>query len=277
MNGSFMSSLEKYVKRDRDKIKGWLTWIDAEIMRTLLSSNDKSLILRNALEIGVHRGKSAILFLLSPNIEKLIAVDLFENQLGNVDNSGSEKMKEFLRNIEKFQIDMSRLDIIETDSTTLKVEEIQIRCKLIDIIHIDGGHVKAVVLSDLNLAKRILSNHGVIIVDDFLRPDWPEVGQAVYEWLNSEKSFQIFCIGFNKVFISRKSYIARWQKEVCNNGDLKFFKRKTSSINGVNIPNYYHYVTTEWGFVKRFYEYVRLFHPGLFIRFKQFRSKIPRN
>ncbi|MBM3418918.1 MAG: class I SAM-dependent methyltransferase [Bacteroidetes bacterium] len=264
-----MLSLEQYVKKDKEKIKGWLTWIDAEIIRTLLSSNNETLTPRLALEIGVHRGKSAILFLLSPSIQKLVAVDLFENQLANVDKSGSGRLNEFLENIKKFQIDSSKVEIISTDSTLLTPEEIQAKYQFFNIIHIDGGHTKMVVLHDLNLSGQILSSSGVIIVDDFLRPDWPEVGQAVYEWLSLNTTFKIFCIGSNKVFICKENFRTSWQDQVFGNHDLQYFWRKESFIDGFKVPSYYHHITTEWGVKKKIYEYVRLFHPNVFIFYKK--------
>ena len=119
-----MSKLEDYVKKDRNKVKGWLTWIDAEIISSLLLTDKEDMQIKTALEIGVHRGKSAVLMLLGPNIQRLVAIDLFENQGANTDQSGRGNLQEFQENLSRFNIDSSKVSIIAADSTSLSASEI---------------------------------------------------------------------------------------------------------------------------------------------------------
>jgi len=274
--GKRVSDLAKYVQRDRNKVKGWLTWIDAELIRTILSSQSQVLELRSALEIGVHRGKSAILLLLGPTIEKLVAIDLFGMQEENLDNSGSGNLEEFLNNLERFEINLEKLKIIQINSTQIESRSLRDEVGTLDLVHIDGGHTKAVVLNDLILAANLISEHGVLIVDDFLRPDWPEVGEAVFAWLDANRDFEVFCIGHNKVFMCHLNFTTTWQNEIRNNSNLQYFLRKETQIRGKNVPNYFHFVTTEWTLKKRLYEYVRLFYPRLFINLKVLKKLIMR-
>lgn len=265
-----ISNLKNYVRKDKEKVKGWLTWIDAEIISSLLMVRHIDLSIRNALEIGVHRGKSAILILHGPKVEKLVAVDLFENQAANIDHSGSGNLQEFKENLAKFEISNTKIRIVSKDSTLISVNEIKgADIESFDIIHIDGGHTRRVVLSDLNLAAKLISSHGIIVVDDFQRPDWPEVGSAVMEWVGQREDFAIFCIGFNKVFISNTDYVAKWQQVMSENEKLGYFLRKIYTIGDHKVPVFYHFVTTEWSIKKQVYEYVRLFHPNCFIALKK--------
>ena len=54
----------RYVDKGRKKVKGWLSWVDAELIRLfmdLMCQESESL---SILEIGVDRGKSFIHFAL---------------------------------------------------------------------------------------------------------------------------------------------------------------------------------------------------------------------
>jgi predicted O-methyltransferase YrrM len=270
-----MSDLTRYVNKERNEVKGWLTWIDAEIISTIMQFPLEEFKIRNILEIGVHRGKSAILFLLGTHVCKVVVIDLFENQFANLDRSGSGSLQEFKMNLSKFRIDLSKLSIISADSTRLDEKQIRENLKdSFDIAHIDGGHSKEVVMSDLLISSKLLSPHGVIIVDDFLRPDWPEVGSAVFEWIESQKKFTIFCIGHNKVFITSTQFAFLWREVIEKNQSLGFFLRKRYKISGFDVPIFYHFFTPEWTIKKRIYEYVRMFHPKLFIIFKKILDRI---
>lgn len=264
-----MNSLAQYINKDRERIKGWLSWVDAEIIGTLLRTNKEEISVRTVLEIGIHRGKSAILFLHGPNVEKLIAVDLFENQFANTGKSGFGISREFTNNLATFSISFDKVSVISADSTLLSRRDILKEAGEVDLVHIDGGHTKEVVRSDLNLAKDVLAKHGVLIVDDYMRPDWPEVGQAVCEWLQKNFEFEIFCIGHNKVYITRKEFMGMWLSSINNNSSLLYFIRKTYLFTDVEVPIFFHYFSSEWSRSKKIFEYIRYVHPLLFIRFKR--------
>jgi hypothetical protein len=268
-----MNPIELYIYKSRNNVKGWLTWTDAEILRSILMHEFSHSKVRHVVEIGVHRGKSSILFLLSPYVTKLISVDLFSNQGENIDNSGSAIMEEFLLNLELYSIDLNRVVVMKKNSTSVKIQDINEIVDSVDLFHIDGGHTKDVVLNDLELARGTISDWGVIVVDDFLRPDWPEVGQACYEWLDNNLDFGIFCIGHNKVFISHKAYNQWWRNLIMENSQLRFFIRKYFDRGGFQIPVFYHFITPEWGIKKQIYEYTRLFYPSVFMKVVQMKRK----
>lgn len=73
--------------------------------------------------------------------------------------------------------------------------------KHFDLIHIDGSHTRQYVLYDLDMAKKALKHSGVIMMDDFYSLEYPQITQAVYEWLVKNQDMVLFFTGFFKGFI----------------------------------------------------------------------------
>ncbi|MGV6872755.1 class I SAM-dependent methyltransferase [Pseudochelatococcus sp. B33] len=70
--------------------------------------------------------------------------------------------------------------------------------------HIDGMHRFSAVMSDLRLCEDMLSDFGIISVDDFHTDLYPQIPAAVYRHLFSGPSdLSIFLIGFNKAYLCR--------------------------------------------------------------------------
>ena len=61
--------------------------------------------------------------------------------------------------------------------------------------------------NDLRLAGRLLADNGIICVDDFFNPRYPQLTYAVTEFLLKKRSsFKMFLCGFNKGYICRARY-----------------------------------------------------------------------
>lgn len=54
-------------------------------------------------------------------------------------------------------------------------------------IHIDGEHSRVAVEHDLALASTQLGERGIIVVDDFMAPEYPQITFAVIEYLHTPK------------------------------------------------------------------------------------------
>ena len=57
-----------------------------------------------------------------------------------------------------------------------------------DILHIDGNHDYAEVLSDLNNNKNNMVNRGIIVMDD---TDWQSVNTAMLQFLYENKNYKL--------------------------------------------------------------------------------------
>ena len=55
-------------------------------------------------------------------------------------------------------------------------------------IHVDGDHKAQTVENDLRLASQLLAEKGIICVDDFFNPRYPQLTYAVHEFLSRESS-----------------------------------------------------------------------------------------
>ncbi len=71
-------------------------------------------------------------------------------------------------------------------------------------VHIDGEHSGPAVENDLDLAASLLAPRGVICLDDFFTPAYPQITRATFDWLHRQGgSFALFLLGYNKCYLSR--------------------------------------------------------------------------
>lgn len=155
-------------------------------------------------EIGVHHGRLFILLaLLRQTGEIAVAVDLFEKQYLNVDFSGSGNRTKFWNNIDRWIGSRTDIETLSVDSLTLSPEELLILAddQTVRLFSVDGGHTSRHLLSDVALAARVLTPHGVVIVDDFYNPDWPGVNEGVFRYLQNAPRLAPFCYGDNKLYL----------------------------------------------------------------------------
>ncbi len=70
--------------------------------------------------------------------------------------------------------------------------------------HIDGDHSGFSAANDLRLADRFLAAGGIICVDDFFNPRYPQLSAAVYKFLFDHSfSYRIVLCGMNKCYLVR--------------------------------------------------------------------------
>lgn len=144
---------------------------------------------RNILEIGVFKGKSAIILAheAARRDETLILVDI--------------RIQPEIAAIKQLH---PKIEAIETDSFNLPgVAPVQTAAPF-RFIHIDGSHHYSYVMDDLRNSAKLLSRGGIICLDDFLNPSWPEVTVATFDYLaGREHDLVLFLAGFNKGFLCR--------------------------------------------------------------------------
>lgn len=183
------------------EVDGWFSseaamlfcWID-ELHRVQGVTGD-------IFEIGVHRGRSAVLLshLLAPG-EQLGVCDLFAEQADNVSRSGSGDLKVFETNMRCRGAAYDRLRVFPKASSELSPSEIGERYRF---FHIDGGHNADEALSDLQLAAACTVPGGAILLDDPFRIEWPGVTEAIVRFLDAATAFAAVAVGFNKLLLTR--------------------------------------------------------------------------
>lgn len=207
--------LIKYSKRGVKKVNGWLYSGAIRIIKSLDSIQKNLDITGNIGEIGVHHGKLFILlYLLRNNNEKAIAIDVFENQVLNVDKSGRGDKEIFLANIKKHAKKIHNLHIIEKSSDEITDRDIlELSMGKFRLFSIDGGHTAELTLNDLIISKDIICNGGIVILDDYFNENWPGVSVGTNQFIHNNNELMPFAIGGNKIFFTNDKSYAELYKE----------------------------------------------------------------
>lgn len=197
----------RYIRRDKFYIDGWLR-SEAALTMVALTESQRTLDLTGGVaEIGVHHGKLFILlYLLSRAPEKVVAIDLFEDQHLNIDQSGSGDLAKFCRNLER-HADSSRLVLHQGNSMDLGGADLT---RLADgplrFFSVDGGHTAPLTAHDLETAEASIAGGGIIVVDDVFNEHWPGVGDGVHQFFERRRNLVPFAIGANKTYFCRPSH-----------------------------------------------------------------------
>lgn len=167
-------------------------------------------------EIGVHYGESFLpLAQCRRPGEIALAVDCFEMQEANISRSGkgnSDRFKEHTKSLPDVLTvvgdsrDFTAADYLDRLTRKAYPGMTQHRVRL---FHVDGGHDYDTCLHDLTQAWQCLTEDGILIVDDFLNHEWPEVTVAVLDFLRSSArapGAKLLASGFAKAIISQRTF-----------------------------------------------------------------------
>lgn len=208
---------EEYIKGGIQKVEGWLDPDAISIITKLAQAQNEFDIKGHVGEIGVHHGKLFILlYLLTNKGENAIAIDIFEKQHLNVDQSGKGDLEQFLQNLETFAKDKEKLKIISSDSTQVSSDDIKNSVGgELRLFSVDGGHTPEIARSDLRLASKSICEGGVIVLDDCFNGLFPGVSEGANQFFiyDNDRGIVPFAIGThdaNKVFFTTSSYADKY-------------------------------------------------------------------
>ena len=144
------------------------------------------------LEIGVYYGKSAALLAMhSRPDEQLVLVDPSEP---------AESALKLLQSIKPNGVRL--LKNLSSDHAVWNLAGTHSRA--FRWIHIDGDHKGETVYNDLLLANELLSPTGIICVDDFMSPRYPQITFTVCTFVELFcRELRMFLCGFNKAYLVR--------------------------------------------------------------------------
>lgn len=174
------------------QLDGWLRIEAAATWSCLFAFQAERRILGDLLEIGVFKGKSATLIALHAGPqEKVVLVDPMLRReatdvIQGIDISGEVVfIRDFSENLAGHPQVMSRAGRFRW-------------------IHVDGDHSLRAVTNDLEISEQLLSEDGVICLDDFMSPCYPQVTIAVVRFLERREGvLTLFLCGFGKGYICR--------------------------------------------------------------------------
>ena len=155
------------------------------MIKTFQTRNDFIKTLSEGLvmcEIGVFKGEFSEI-LLNTNPKELHLIDPFEGPMYSGDKDGQNIVwtnlsEDFERLTNKYKED-SRVVLHKGYSQNVLETFVD---SYFDLIYIDGDHTYQAVKSDLNTAKRKVTEGGLICGHDFTNISFPQVVQAVYEF-----------------------------------------------------------------------------------------------
>lgn len=230
-------NLNKYVLENFSKIDGW---VNLEIFNFLDFLSNFVSRGEGMVEIGVHHGKFFFgLRSLLPGPEISIAVDVFEDQqIYNIDASGSGDLKIFSKNVKNYDPFFGEnVKVIVGDSTLgATIEAIKLLApKSVRYISIDGGHTRQHVINDLYIAESLISEDGIIIVDDFLHPHWLGVTDGTIEFIGRGTSIVPFAFGYNKLYMCKISSHHKFYEAIRNSQ----FNHEEESLHGCKLWTIY--------------------------------------
>lgn len=260
-------ALQKYVASGRKQIPGWLSRVDAEIIKTVFEFQDRTALKGAVAEIGVHFGKCFVELCLGLNDgEKAYAIDIFEDQHLNKDASGGGGREGLLRNVASFGIDADKVILDGRSSEDVKASDIRSAVGDVRFFSVDGGHWLELVENDLKLAEDTLAQYGVIALDDFHRPEWPDVSAGYFGWYGKRtQPFVPIAIGFNKLYIAHQDWAVRYREALETNEFLSAFASKRSVFQGQDLLVYQRYLVQELPVRNVAQVLMSTFTPGAFV------------
>ena len=202
-----------------ETVPGFLTAGGAWMLDRLARDQAAAGVAGDVVEIGVFYGRSSLVLgrALAAG-ERLVAVDSFQVGAGDVPGwsfpTAAAPEESLRRGWERHVGDPGALVVMRTDSRRLGPGDLPAGAR---IVHVDGGHSYAQVRHDAGLAEAILGPAGVVVYDDLLLPEWPDVTVAVVDHLREARErLTPFLVAEHKGFACRPGERARyldWARE----------------------------------------------------------------
>ena len=247
--------LNRYLSNGLSRVHGWLDTRSARIIAVLGEYQTVERISGSVGEIGVHHGKLFILLdLIKAKDEMAFAVDVFEDQQFNVDRSGLGDYSQFSRNLETFSDGMDRVVIFKRNSMQLRADELLSQCGPARLFSVDGGHTAVCTANDIGLSEASTIGDGIVIVDDYFNPSWPDVSVGVAQYIRLDTSaLRPFAISPNKLYLSRAHCHARYRAILRD--QVRRYYLKSSVMYGHEVDIYGYDQSAAWQ--RRLINYVK--------------------
>lgn len=199
-----MTERQAYLKQGQRRVGGWLFPYSATFIDDLGALQREAGIAGAVGEIGVHHGKLFILMALGRKPgERAIAIDVFDDQHLNLDESGNGDRVIFERNIGRWLKDASDVRILQRSSFDVTPADIIDSVGPLRMASIDGGHTEDCVVNDFGLIESVLAPKGVVILDDYFNEYWPDVASGVARYMMEPASrLRPFAITPNKTYFT---------------------------------------------------------------------------
>lgn len=217
----------RYLIGGYSKVEGWLVPTTAHIMGILAEEQTRLGIRGDLVEIGVHHGKSFLVLANSlASGEKIFAIDVFEDQHKNLDQSGHGNRDTFLNNINA-HAPGTPLEIIQESSLDLPAMGWpQSHADSIRFFSIDGSHTREATLNDLKIAEQVTKDGAIVALDDVLSSHWLGVISGLFDYLSSGGKLIPFAVIPDKMLLSKGERFKRTWVEIVRREYNKFISKR---------------------------------------------------
>ena len=150
-------------------------------------------------EIGVYYAKSASLLALHVRDEELLLL---------IDQGFPPEARALLTGL----VPPERLRLVQKRSSQIvSLPEATSLARRFRWFHIDGEHTGEAVVNDLDLACRWVDDSGIVCLDDFFNPMYPQVTAAAFHFL-ARRAYELtlFLCGHNKGYLCRPMAAPRY-------------------------------------------------------------------
>lgn len=196
----------QWMQHSFPNIEGWCSPHLVEFINLIDNVQRCHDALGGVAEIGVHHGKFFLMLeqFVDQNYTSY-AIDVFDDQHLNIDQSGYGSLEIFNQNVEKYRSQNGgKIEVIRADSTSTNLDAV-IKSP-VRIFSVDGGHTPEHTINDLRGAEKVLHPMGVVILDDILNAHWLGVIEGVTHYLAHYPTLVPFAIGHNKLFLAKLSW-----------------------------------------------------------------------
>ena len=213
-------AFDRYRREGFEQVQGWCNPKLLTFLELIDALQHRAGVSGSVGEIGVQDGK---LFIALHNLlhegERSLAIDVFDDYHLNIDRSGDAKLEVFQRNVQSFAENPQLSTAMKIDSMDLgPMETTQILAQFgkFRMFSIDGSHTLDHTINDFLFVERIIANGGIVLVDDYYNPYWPEVHQAIgYIYTQRRSKLAPMFYQCGKLFFTTAAYADSYQRAVC--------------------------------------------------------------
>lgn len=208
------SELKKFVDNHLYRIEGFLHPADAQGLVAIGRAQFEFDVQGSVMEIGVFWGRSfALLCQFLRREEFGVAADLFD--IWAEEGAEGRQLATFRKTMRDLKFPEDQLIVLAGDSADIDPHDVVKRAGRMRLMSIDGGHEEHHVESDIAVGINVLGEGGVIIFDDFLNAQYPDVTVAVMKNLDGSLSdFEPFLITRNKLYVAERGWASRYSSFV---------------------------------------------------------------
>jgi methyltransferase family protein len=142
----------------------------------------------------------------------------------------------FLEHAKRVESNFNRDYVFQCDSASLEGRLVGDLRAPIRFLSIDGGHQLEHLRTDCRIALQFLHPQGIIAFDDFCAPQWPEVTEGIFEFLDQNPDYKIFAISRKKAYVASVEMMESYSAVLAASARLKHASINFTQLKGRDIP-----------------------------------------